>query len=97
MYESIGNTKKLLKELKAILSLFEEEGMIKPRAEFYRLAAFEANRLGLEKEALRFAGLSKKYSTYLFGLGSREVILVEDLENDPEGHPTRGVQITRDE
>ncbi len=86
----MGDTAGILKLVTVLLDLYEKEGMIKPKADFYQLAAYAWNNLGQEDQALEFAKLAKKFWTILFGVDSPEVREIEEFERNPKGHPTRG-------
>ncbi len=79
----------VLTQVKTLLKLYEEEEMIMPRAQNYWLAAVAANALGLEKQAVGFAGLARKYWTIMFGEDSLLVKDVKELEWNPARHPSR--------
>jgi len=81
---------RLLPHVQSLLRLYEDEGMIMPRAENYWLAAVAANVLGREKQALGFAKLARKYWTIMFGEDSQLVNDVREMERDPAGHSSRG-------
>ena len=81
--EKIGKTKKLikastgqalaiLKHAKTLISLYDEEGMIMPKADNYELAAYAAKYGGRPKEAEKYANLAKHYWEIMFGEGSKE-------------------------
>jgi hypothetical protein len=79
----------VLPHVKTLLRLYEEEQMIMPRPENYWLAAVVANALGLEEQAVGFAGMARKYWAIMFGEDSSLVKDALALELDPAGHPSR--------
>jgi hypothetical protein len=90
LHESRTDVAALLKHVVRLLDLYEQEAMIMPRADYYELAAFAANHLGREEQALEFAASARKYWNILFGSESREVKAIEEFERDPKKHPSRG-------
>ena len=80
---------KVLALVKTLLRLYEEEGMIMPKAQNYWLAAVAANSLGHGDEALTFAKRAREYWTIMFGEDSEAVREVMEFERDPATHPSR--------
>jgi hypothetical protein len=68
--------------------LYEDEGLIAPRAKSYEIAAYAAAMIGDENEVRRFANLAKRYWRILAGKDSFEVRKMDDLRRDPTGHPS---------
>jgi hypothetical protein len=87
---SFGDAPKMLEYLKQLLELFEREDMIMPKAEHYEVAAYAANHLGKEEEAMEFAKSAKMYWRILAGRHSPKVKEMEEFERDPRNHPSRG-------
>ena len=75
--------------MKALLKLYEEEGMIMPRPQNYWLAAVASNALGREEEAVRYARLAREYLTIMFGGDAEMIRDIVEFEQDPANHPSR--------
>jgi hypothetical protein len=69
-----------------LVALFEGEGYVTALGEQYMLAAYAANNLGMEKEALEYAQKSKTHFEIAFGADSRHVKEIEDFVQDPAAH-----------
>lgn len=69
---SAGQALTILKHVKTLISLYDEEGMIMPKADNYELAAYAAKYGGRPNEAQKYANLAKAYWEIMFGPGSKE-------------------------
>ena len=67
-----GDTAKILKYAERMLSLYDREGMILPKAEYYALAAYANKYLGRRKKAADYAVVAEGYWDIMFGPDSKE-------------------------
>lgn len=82
------NHRKQLAIVAKLLRLFDEEGLIIPKAKYCEIASYAANQLGDEARALKYGQLAQKYWTIVAGPKSWEVQRMEELLRDPKKHPS---------
>jgi hypothetical protein len=68
--------------------------MIKPKAEYYQLAAYTSNHLGKEAEELQLGREAKKLWESLLGRESPEFKSMEGFLQNPKGYATCGLHLT---
>ena len=86
--KDLRNHKRQLAIVAKLLRLFDEEGLVTPKAKYCEIASYAANQLGDEARALKFGELARKYWGILAGPKSWEVQRIEALLRDPKGHPS---------
>jgi len=82
------NHRRQLAIVAKLLRLFDEEGLVTPKAKYCEIASYAANQLGDEARAVKYGELARKYWSILAGPKSWEVQRMEDLLQDPKGHPS---------
>jgi hypothetical protein len=83
-----GRARNIYRGATQLAHLYEEEGLVAPRARANEIAAFASAMMGEENEARRFANAAKRYWRILAGKDSFEVKRVDELRRDPRGHPS---------
>ncbi|KAE9372469.1 SET domain-containing protein [Stipitochalara longipes BDJ] len=82
------NHRRQLAIIAKLLRLFDEEGLVTPKAKYCEIASYAANQLGDEARAVKYGELARQYWSILAGPKSWEVQRMEDLLRDPKGHPS---------
>ncbi|KAK3314537.1 hypothetical protein B0H66DRAFT_593257 [Apodospora peruviana] len=80
LQSSRGDAAKIMRHVETMLGLFDEEGMIMPKAEYYALAAHASKHLGRRKDAMEFAELAKGQWNIIFGPESRECASMDEFQ-----------------
>ncbi|SPO04076.1 uncharacterized protein DNG_06759 [Cephalotrichum gorgonifer] len=84
--EAAQDPPRIVRACKKLLALYEEEGMVAPRAMTAEIAAYAANQVGDAEGAARFGAVARGYWEVMAGKGSAEVRRLEELIRDPRGH-----------
>ncbi len=92
----LGDHRKVLEITASILRLFDEEGLITPKAKYYEIATYTANKIGDEKKASTYGKLAQTYWNIMAGPKSWEVRRIEDLLRNPKGHPSWGPSVSEE-
>jgi hypothetical protein len=71
-----------------LLRLFDEEGLVIPKAKYCEIATYAANQMGDEKQAISYGERARFYWTIMAGPQSWEVQRIEELLRDPKAHPS---------
>jgi hypothetical protein len=82
------NHRKQLAIIAKLLRMFDEEGLITPKAKFCEIASYAANQLGDEARAVKYGELARTYWSIVAGPKSWEIQRMEELLRDPTGHPS---------
>jgi hypothetical protein len=82
------NHRKQLAIVAKLLRLFDEEGLITPKAKYCEIASYAANQLGDEARAIKYGQLARQYWSIVAGPESWEVQRMEELLRDPKAHPS---------
>jgi hypothetical protein len=82
------NHRRQLAIVAKLLRLFDEEGLITPKAKYCEIASYAANQLGDEARAVKYGELARRYWSILAGPKSWEVQRMEELLRDPKKHPS---------
>jgi hypothetical protein len=82
------NHRRQLAIVAKLLRLFDEEGLITPKAKYCEIASYAANQLADEARAIKYGELARKFWSILAGPKSWEVQRMEELLRDPKGHPS---------
>ena len=91
--QRIDNPKYVYRAATQLVQLYEEEGLVAPRATANEIAAYAAAMIGEENETRRFANSAKRYWRILSGRDSPEVQRMDELRRDPTGHPSWKAQM----
>jgi hypothetical protein len=89
LQNSYGDVEGILVHLTILIDLYKKEGMILSLAEHYHLAAYMADRLKLEEDAIEFATSARKYWEIIFGRDSREAKEMNQFVQTPETRRSR--------
>jgi hypothetical protein len=90
-----ANARYLYRAATQLAQLYDEEGLITPRARTNEIAAFASSMIGDENEAIRFANAAKRYWRILAGKDSFEVRRMDELRRDPTTHPSWKVDLPK--
>jgi hypothetical protein len=71
-----------------LLRLFDEEGLVTPKAKYCEIATYAAIQMGDEKRAMSYGKLARSYWAIVAGPQSWEVQRMEELLRDPKVHPS---------
>ncbi|PMD39279.1 SET domain-containing protein [Hyaloscypha variabilis F] len=82
------NHRRQLAIVAKLLRLFDEEGLVTPKARYCEIASYAANQLGDEARAVKYGELARQHWSILAGPKSWEVQRMEVLLRDPKGHPS---------
>jgi hypothetical protein len=85
---SANRPKYLYRAATQLVQLYEDEGLIAPRARANEIAAYAAAMIGDENEARKFANAAKRYWRIMAGKDSGEVQRMDELRRDPTSHPS---------
>src|SRR5690606_17786015 len=80
------DAQEIVRQCRRLLRLYEEEGMVAPRAMTAEIAAYASNQMGDVKGAVEFARVAREYWEVMAGLESFEVRRLEELIADPRAH-----------
>jgi hypothetical protein len=82
------NHRKQLAIVAKLLRMFDEEGLVTPKAKYCEIANYAANQLGDEAQIVKYGKLARTYWGVVAGPKSWEVQRMEMLLQDPKGHPS---------
>jgi hypothetical protein len=93
---STPNLRKILRLIETLIELYDEEGLIAPKAKYYEIAAYAYSQLGNETGVQENARLAADHWRVLAGRDSWEVTRMSELGKDPKAHPSWRIGVGRD-